>query len=130
MAEALPDGVSEQVLWGGIPLNGNSGVVANASAVATLTPGAGKTAYITSVTFCVGGATAGLLVGPTITGLLGGTKTFVVAVPTGATLSNFYTITFNYPLPATGPGVNIVVTQPAGGAGNTASSTDATGFQA
>jgi hypothetical protein len=129
ISEALPDGVSEVVLVGGTPLNGNSGVVANAAAAATLTPAAGKTAYLTSVTFCVGGATAGLLVGPTITGLAGGTKTFVVAVPAGVLLANVYTISFNYPLPASGPSVNIVASLPACGAGNTASATDITGFQ-
>lgn len=133
MSEALPDGISEVALIGGIQLVGDSGNVAAASAVATLTPGTGKTAYLTAFTLSGAGATAASIVLVTVTGLLGGTKTFEVVVPAGATAAvpgfPFHCL-YNYPLVASGVNVPIVITMPSLGAGNTNACVTAVGFQA
>lgn len=131
MPEALPDGVSEQVLYGGTILGADSGSVAASVAFATLTPSAGKTAYLTGVIISGSGATAASVVVASITGLLGGGKNLVLAIPAGVTSQvGPIVIPFNYPIPATGPGVAITVSLPSFGAGNTNAAVSASGFQA
>jgi hypothetical protein len=111
------------------PLGASSGNVANASAVATLTCPADKTAYISQFTVTGSGATAGLPVVVTVTGLLGGTQSFVFTFPAGVLVGAVpLDVDFPIPLPASGIGTNIVVTCPAGGAGNTNAAVSATGY--
>lgn len=107
-----------------------SGNVANATATATLAAKAGQTAYITGLQITVGAATTAVAVTATVTGLVGGTVSFTIGFPStasgigGATFSP----TFYPALQATGPNVAIVLTLPAGGAGNTNAAVSIQGF--
>ena len=119
-------------------LAASSGNVANASAVATLTPGTGLRAYLQHVTVSGAGATAGSVVSMTVTGLMGGTQTFNIEVPAGVTTgigaSNAGVINFDFGpsgagLPGAAINTAIVVTVPAFGSGNTNAAVNANGFQ-
>lgn len=107
----------------------SSGNVANASAAATLTGGAQQWTYLTGFEATFGGATAGLCVNLTVTGLLGGTATYPVCAPAGALVEG-QTLLVNFipPLQSSAVNTNIVVTLPALGAGNTNAGVVAHGF--
>lgn len=114
---------------GGTAISAASGNVANSAAVSTLPAVALKTNYLTSFTITSAGATSASVVLATITGLLGGTQTFVVPVIAGANLANApIVMTFDTPLPASAVNTAIVVTLPALGTGNTNAATTATGY--
>jgi hypothetical protein len=67
----------------------------------------------------------------TVVGTLGGTLTYVFAVPAGATVGAApLVVQFSQPIPANGQNVAIVVTLPALGAGNTNAAVCAHGFLA
>lgn len=118
------------VLPSGPQVLGASGNVANASAVATLAGAAGKTTYIAGFECTGAGATAAAVVNLTITGLLGGTFTYTFVFPAGVTaLATPLLVPFETPLQASATNTAIVVTLPAGGAGNTNASCNAHGFQ-
>lgn len=108
----------------------SSGNVAAATATATLAASATKTTYITGFEVTGLGATAGL--GPvlTITGLLGGTISYVVGVPAGVTVP-LTPLIVQFPQPLAGSAINtaIVVSVPTFGSGNTAACVTAHGFQ-
>lgn len=111
-------------------LNASSGNVANASAVATLAAAAGKTNFITGFEITSAGATAASVVLATVTGLLGGTRTYVYASVAGATAANqTLSVQFSQPLRASAVNTAIVVTLPALGAGNTNAAVNAQGWQ-
>lgn len=111
-------------------LNSASGNVAAVPAVATLAAAGGKTTYISGFEVTGAGATAGSIVLVTITGLLGGTATYNLAVATGATVGNAPLIVeFAPSLPASAINTAIVVTVPSLGAGNTNSAVVAHGLQ-
>lgn len=115
---------------GAVAVSSSSGNVANASAVATLAAAAGKTTYISGFTITGGGATAASLVTATLVGLLGGTASYTVAVPAGATLGfTPISVQFNPPLPGSAVNTALVLTLPALGAGNTNASVSAWGYQ-
>ena len=119
----------------GIPglteLIAGSGNVANASAVATLTPAAGKTAYITGFEVTGSGATTPLPVTVTVVGLLGGTRHYTYTFIAGVLIANTPLIVeFTRPLPASAVDIAIVVTCPASGAGGTNNTVVAHGFSA
>lgn len=115
---------------GSTPVASSSANQANAAATALLNGVAAQTTYLTEVVINVGGATAQGLVIATITGLLGGTMSIPINVPAGATLANApIQLSFAGGLPASGPNQSITVTLPALGAGNTAASVTASGFQ-
>jgi hypothetical protein len=118
----LPDGATQLV--------GSSGVVGAAgAAVATLTSAAGRTAYLTGFAVAGLGATGASVAAITITGVLGGTINFGYPVPAGATVAGPpQQLSFNPPLQASGPSVNIVVTVASLGAGNTAVAAMAQGY--
>ena len=108
-----------------------SGNVANASAAATLTPTSTTTAYISGFELTGAGATAGSVVTVTVAGLLGGTRSYTYVFSTGALVVNTPLIVSYYPpLPASAINTAIVVTCPAGGAGNTNMTAVAHGFYA
>lgn len=110
--------------------SGSSGNVANAAAVATLAAAAGLTTYISGFTVTGLGATAAGVVALTVAGLQGGTLTYNVPVPAGATVGlTPLSVVFNPPLPASAVNTAIVVTLPALGAGNTNAAVVATGYQ-
>lgn len=103
---------------GATPLIAGSGNVANASGVATLTPGSGKTMYITGFEITGAGATAAAAVTVTVAGLLGGTRSYTYGFVAGAALMNQPLIPQFFPaLPASAVDIAIVVTCPAGGTG-------------
>jgi len=114
---------------GRVALSAGSAVVANAAAVATLTGTASTLVHISGVEITGAGSTAGLPVTVTITGLLGGTRSYIYTFATGALLPNTPLIlTFTPPLPASAVNTPIVVSCPAGGTGNTANVANAHGF--
>jgi hypothetical protein len=106
-----------------------SGNVANASAVATLAANASKTNYLTGFEITGGGATAAGLVIATVTGLLGGTLSYIVAAPAGVAVGIApLVVAFNPPLPGSAINTAIVVTLPALGSGNTNAAVTAHGY--
>jgi hypothetical protein len=127
-----PDGSSQSspYLSSQTPLISASGNKANASAVATLTPSATTTAYLSGFECTAAGATTGLPVVVTVAGILGGTLSYIFSFPAGALLEAVnLLVEFNPPLPASAVNTPIVVTLPAGGTGNTNAATVAHGFQ-
>ena len=111
------------------PLNSSSGNVAAAAATATLAAVPGQTNYLTGFDFTGAGATAGSVVTGTITGLLGGTRSFSIAVPAGAAVGLApLSLSFDPPLPASAVNTAIVVSVPSLGAGNTNATLNAQGF--
>jgi hypothetical protein len=111
------------------PLAAGSGNVANASAVATLTGSATTTVYCTGFEVTGAGATAGLPVIVTVAGLLGGTRSYIYVFEAGVLVGNKpLAVQYAPPLPASAVNTAIVVTCPAGGAGNTNNAVVAHGF--
>ncbi len=123
------DGTTMAYQGNGPVVTYSSGNVANAAANATVPAVAARTGYLTGIEITGAGATAGGVVLATITGLLGGTVTYNIVVPTGATTSiTPLVVEWNPPLPAAAVNTAIVVSLPALGAGNTNASTVAHGF--
>jgi hypothetical protein len=111
----------------------SSGNVATAVASATLkgpTSSLGQhIAFLSGFNITAGGATTGSIVLATVTGVPGGPLTFVIAVPTGATLGiTPPNVEFDPPLPESTPGGGITVSLPALGSGNTNAAINAWGF--
>lgn len=105
----------------GTSVSGISGNVANSLAQGQFSAVAGKTNYIDGLYFTYSGATAASVVQCTVTGLVGGTFTFIVAVPAGvAVQGETKNITFpNGGMPASAVNTAIIAGCPALGAGNT-----------
>ena len=119
-AVMIVDSTGAEAPLGGTAVGASSGNVANASAAASLAAAAGLTNYVTGADITFAGATAAGVVLATITGLLGGTQTFVVVVPAGATVGGTpLALRFDPPHPASAANTAITVTLPALGAGNT-----------
>ena len=96
---------------------------------ATLPAVSGKTNYLAGFEITGGGATAASLVTVTITGTLGGTMSYVVAVPAGATTGIVPLLfDFNPNIPASAANTAITVNVPSFGAGNTAAAVVVHGF--
>lgn len=105
---------------------------ANPAAANNVTlPGlAGATTYITGFEITGDGATAGSIIAITVTGILGGTKTYYLTVPLGLTAAiTPLLVEFVRPIPASGLNTAIVVNVPSFGAGNTNAAVTAHGFQ-
>jgi len=132
----------------GQPLNTAAGIPvdplpAGATALSTGTVGAatpmaavlaaasGKTNYISG--FQVTGMGASTAVGAlvTVTGLLGGTMPYYVAVPVNTALSGITPLVVKYDpaLPASAASLNIQVNIPSFGSGNTAAAVSAQGYR-
>lgn len=112
------------------PLSAGSGNVADAAAVATLAKADEEVVYITGFQVTGAGATAGANVAVTVAGIIGGTRTFIYSAAAGAAVANQpLVVTFDPPLPASGENVDIVVTCPALGTGNTHNAVTAQGFR-
>lgn len=115
---------------GATALHNSSGNVAAATAQAILGNAAGLTTYITGMQFTATGATATSVVNGTITGLLGGTLTFTVAVPASVTQTiEPVMLQFNPPFPASAVNTSIVASVPTLGAGNTNATISAWGYR-
>lgn len=127
---ACPLVVSQEPLpYGGAQVTAASGVVAAGTAAATLTSAAAQTMYLTGFAITGGGATGASLVTCTITGLIGGTASYIVAVPAGVTLGIVpVSRHFTNPVAASAVNTNIVVSCPTFGVGNTAASVNAEGI--
>lgn len=111
------------------PISNSSGNVAASAATATLTSASGRTVYITGFTVTGAGATAASVIAVTVTGVIGGTQTYNLAVPAGATVAvPQMTVNFPLPLAASSTNVNIVVSAASFGAGNTNAAVVAYGY--
>jgi hypothetical protein len=139
----LYDGASTGgVLLAGINLQGGADITAaqtpqgstasgaNASEVASITPAAGVLAFVTALRIDGLGATAAAQVTATLTGVLGGTRSYPVSVPAGVTVpitpvqDSFGT----RGLQNSAAGQQISLTVPAFGAGNTLEEAEITGY--
>lgn len=106
-----------------------SGVVTAATATATVPKAALKTTYLSGLRITGGGATGASIITCTIVGLLGGTISIAVPIVAGAT-TGIAAIAqeFNPPIPSSAVNVDIVVSCPTFGVGNTAASIVAWGY--
>jgi hypothetical protein len=112
------------------PVHAASGNVAAAATTATLAGTAAKTTYITGFEVTGAGATAASVIVITVTGLLGGTETYILAIPAGATVGvTPLVVQFSLPVPASAVNTAIVVNVPSFGAGSTNAAVVAHGFQ-
>jgi hypothetical protein len=113
------------------PLIAGSGNVAAASAAATLTGTSTTTVYLAGFEVTGSGATAGLPVSVTVSGLLGGSRLYTYSFAAGVLVGNTpLIVTFDPPLPASAINTAIAVTCPSGGSGNTNNTVVAHGFYA
>lgn len=109
-------------------VSASSGNVAAAVATATLPAVAGRINFLMGFEITGGGATLASLVVATVTGVIGGTQSYIVAPVAGVLLGNApLLVEFANPLEATGVNVAIVVSCPSLGAGNTNSAVCAHG---
>jgi len=123
------DQASQVYPRGSTPVAISSGNVAAAIASAALPAVAGKTNYITGFQITGAGATAGLPVSVTVTGILGGTLTYTYAAAVGVLVANApLNIKFDPPLPASAVNTAITVSCPSLGVGNTNNTANIQGF--
>ncbi len=102
----------------------------NAAQAATITPGAGVTAFIQSLRITGLGATAAAQVTATLAGVTGGTINYPVSVPAGVTvpITPIFDGWGTVGLPGSAPATAITLTLPAFGAGNTLESASISGY--
>lgn len=123
------DWASQVYPRGATPVAVSSGNVAAAIASAALPAVAGKTNYISGFQITGSGATAGLPVSVTVTGILGGTLTYTYAAAVGALVANApLNVKFDPPLPASAVNTAITVSCPTLGVGNTNNTANIQGF--
>lgn len=116
---------------GATPVTNSSGNQANAAATATLPAAAGVFTWLSSFQVTGGGATAASVVLVTVTGVVGGTITFALVVPAGATTSIVpLAPPLQTALRSSAINTAIAVNVPAFGAGNTNAAVSAQGYQA
>lgn len=128
LALAIADGAGYPE--GVVILGGSSGNQANALAAVTLAKASGQMSYLTGFDMTFLGATGASTVLATVTGLAGGTRTYVIAVPAGVAVRGEPLVrSFSPPLPAADFNTDIVVSLPALGAGNTNAVVNAHGFR-
>lgn len=114
---------------GAVSLFNGSINLTNQSGVATLTGTATTTVYLAGFEVNGAGATAGLGVGVTVAGVIGGTRTYAYNFETGAAVGNQpLVVQFTPPIPAAAVNTPIVITCPASGAGGLTNSVNAHGF--
>lgn len=129
-AAMLVDSTGTELPWSGTAVGASSGNVANAQAQAALAAVSGKTNYVSGIDISFSGATAASVKTATLAGLLGGTQSFTITVPAGATIAGQpFTLMFDPPFPASGTNTAITLTLPALGAGNTNATVNIRGFQ-
>lgn len=111
------------------PLAAASGSKANAVATATLTGTSTTTVYISGFEMTGSGATTGLAVTCTVTGVLGGTLSYTYVYAGGVLLADTpLQAEFNPPLPASAVNTAIVASCPASGTGGTNATMVAHGY--
>lgn len=102
---------------------------AAAAITATMPAVAGKTNYISGFQINGSGSTAASLVTAILSGVLGGSQNYEIAVVAGATLVNqSINVNFNKPIPASAVNTAINLTVPSLGAGNTNSNATIWGY--
>lgn len=113
----------------GVPLCVSAAGAAQANNCA-LPAAVGAYTHIQGFVVSGAGATGASVVDITITGLLGGTMTFKLAIPAGAT-TGFAPLVVNFPrpLPASASNTAITLNVPSFGAGNLHAAATAFGFQ-
>lgn len=109
---------------GSAPLGATPSVAQTAGAAGTLAPSlaaaAGKTTYCSGFSITGAGATAASVVVAQLQNTLGGSLSYVIAVPAGATLGvTPIIVQFNPPIPANATNQAITLNVPSFGAGNT-----------
>lgn len=115
---------------GATPLNASSGIVANATANASLAGASGKTTYLTGIQISGMGATAAGVAACAVSGLLGSPIQFIIAVPAGVTSGIApINVTFNPPIPASAPNAPISAAMNAFGAGSAQAIVNMQGFR-
>lgn len=115
--------------FGATAVQASSGNVAASVASATLPAVSAKTNYLASFDVTGTGATLGSAVTVTVTGILGGTKSYTFGVVAGALLPcPELARVFNPPLQGSGTNVAIVVSCPSLGTGNTNACANIEGF--
>jgi len=109
-----------------------AGSVTSAAAACSVSLGGtvGKMTFLEGFDITGAGATAASVVVASITGIAGGPLYFDVGVGSGTTTANTpLSIRFPEPLPATGPGVPIVINLPSLGTGSPMAALTGYGFQ-
>lgn len=103
---------------------------AGALAPALAAPTAGETNFITGFEVTGGGATAASVIAVTVTGTIGGTLNYRLAVTAGATLATGpLLVVFPNPIPASAVNTAITLNVPSFGAGNTDAAATIHGFK-
>lgn len=120
----------DKVLDGATMEGASSGNVAAGTAAASFAAASDVLNYLSGFTVTGGGATGASVVNLTVSGLLGGTQTYAVAVPAGATLGiSPLVVQFPEPIQATARNTAISVSLPTLGAGNTNASVNIYGYR-
>jgi hypothetical protein len=110
-------------------ISSSSGNVANAVALATLTPGATQRAYASGFEVTATGARDQFIVVVTLTGLTGGPLSFIFAAPGDPmAIAQPLQVTFPTPLQGAVPGGAVALTVPALGVENTNTAAALHGF--
>lgn len=108
----------------------NSATGANAILTVTLPGVVGRTTEVGGFEITADGSTAGLVVTATLTGVVGGPLNYVFTFPVGALVpASPLIVEFSPALPASATNTPIVLSLPAGGAGNSAAAANIHGFQ-
>jgi hypothetical protein len=110
------------------PFGVSSGNAAAAIATATVPAKGGKRYYLSGLNVTASGATSGLAVNVTVTGLVGGTRTYAFVFPAGVLVqAQPLNIAFYPPVPST---INtaVVGTLPSSGSGGTNAAINLEGF--
>ena len=114
---------------GATAVGGTSGNVGAGAVVASLAANLTKTNYVTGFEVTGAGATGTSNIIITLTGLLGGTRSYILVIPAG--VNAFVApliVAFPTPLPGSAVNTAITVTSPSFGAGNTHSCANIHGF--
>lgn len=117
---------------GAVAETATSGVVSNASTVATLAASSGKTTYITGFQCTPGSATAAALVSVVVSGTITGSMTYTAYATNATTFVPApipLVVPFNPPIPASTTNTTIIVTMGAVGTGGASAECNAQGFQ-
>lgn len=118
--EGTPNGVPVRVRSAGGDPVGAAATAAAAVMTLTLTSDPNRRTKLKGIVIDGLGATAASVIEATVTGLVGGTMRLKVAVPAGATTAIARVAElFGDGIPASGDDVDIVVSVPSFGAGNT-----------
>jgi hypothetical protein len=127
--DATSDATRSLEVPAALPVLAQSSGTGNAIQTATLAGVAGKTTVITGFQCTSAGATAALVVTVVVSGLLGGNQNYTYVFPAGVSTPGYgLFVQWATPLVASAVSTAIVVTMPAGGAGNVGANCAAQGF--